>query len=151
MGDGLRIQESVQEGLNRRAWCSRVHHALTEVGHHLVIGHLGSFEAGADLFQAHRRKVLWLHRLHVRAGSLDEHELHLATQQVGSLDLGRGIAAAPEYESLVLAHETRHVDEMLRWRRTRLCRDPAVLHERLLPTDARNAGLYRVSTTIQRR
>ena len=128
VGDGDARQKTVQQRLDGRAGRRRIDHAAPDIGDHLFVGHVVLGIRGHDVVQANSREVFGLGYLHVGAGALYVHEAHRLTEIVRTVDLDRGIAAAPEHQGVVLAHNARHVDQLVERGRTSLTIIPAALH-----------------------
>ena len=111
--DGLRGQECVQQGLNRAARIGRRRLTVGEVGDHLVVAHVLAQFGGQCVLHANSGEVPALDRPQVGAAPLNAQHVGIAAPEVRLPELKRRVAAAPEHQISLRAHQPGHIDQLV--------------------------------------
>ena len=109
--DRRRLDEAVQQRLDRRPRPAGLLQRVGEIGDHLLVAHVLALEERADVVHPHAREILLLDRLEVRAAALDAQHGDVAAAVIALGDLDRGVAAAPHDQRGLGADEAGSVDE----------------------------------------
>ena len=109
----LRVEEAVEEGLDRRPRRARLLEAAREVVDHLLVAHVVAVEERQHLGEAHAGKVPARHALEVRAAALDAQDPDRPAEDVGLGELHRRVAPAPDRERRLGADPARDLHELV--------------------------------------
>ena len=117
-------QEGVKQRLDRRARGIRVQHAAREIGHHVVVRHLGPRAQCLEVVQTQAGEVRGFDGAQVGPAALDRQRAAGTSAVVVVVDLDRRVAAAVEHERRFGADEPGGIVPEVRGRRGRARHHP---------------------------
>ena len=109
----LRVEEAVEERLDRRPGRARLLEAAREVVDHLLVAHVVALEEREHLGEAHAGKVPARHALEVRPAALDPQDPDRPAEEVGLGELDRRVSPAPDRERRLGADPARDLHELV--------------------------------------
>ena len=109
----LRVEEAVEEGLDRRPGRARLLEAAREVVDHLLVAHVVALEEREHLGEAHAGEVPARHALEVRPAALDPQDPDRPAEEVGLGELDRRVSPAPDRERRLGADPARDLHELV--------------------------------------
>jgi hypothetical protein len=110
---GTRVDEAVQQGLDRGPRPTRLLQGVPEVVDHLLVAHVLPVEQRAHVVDAHAGKILALDRLQIGATALDPEHGNVAPAVITLGELDGRVSAAPHDQGGLGADQTRGVHEQV--------------------------------------